>query len=758
MYGTARKLGLLAGCCLAATAAGAEVVDAELRMGGRTIAGDTHSSKFEEYRDLEPGLFGGADFLLTDPNDVTFLWGSFENVGYDDQRYALEAGQWGRFRLFGAYDELPHVFSNDARSLYAYSGSNLLLLPDALQGSIEAAPDSATRSALLGAGLAGANGVSLEYQLRSVLAGLIFDPREDLQFETAYRALDRSGRRPFSLGFGSPGGTFANIAAPVDERTDEVTADVRFGRGPWNLELGYLGSFFGNDLKQVTADNPLRLTDSATAGASQGSVSLAPDNSLNNFRATGAYDLPLEFPARIATTLSYGLRRQDEDFLPHTINTALAGDPALVLPEDGLDGKVQTYLANVLMSARPLPALDLRARYRFYDFHNDTPVILFPGHVVNDATLDAEIGRNVPTDYERQQASLDAAYRFSNALRFRGGPFWDQWSRSRDREVSRLDEYGAKLAADVKPARWASLRADYLLGVRKGTEYKPFDYLAATLDPGQIDEPDFANTAQLAQFRKFDQADRTRNEIRLLTQLVPREDFDVVFSGGWVHYDYPHSDYGVSDDKRWNVGTEFGYQPVEWFSISAWYSFEDLSLKQKSRWRPVSGDVVTDDPVNDWNSESKDRIHTLGVNLDFVLVPEKLDLGFQYTFERGDGQTHSNGAPGCVPAPITGVCLPAPGGSADGGNAVNYPDIEDRLQLFVTSLRYHWNEQLTLEGMYAFESLSLEDYRVDGLNPFMPTSNVNGSGVVSPSLDVFLGNRVGDYQAHIFAVSATYRF
>jgi hypothetical protein len=180
------------------------------------------------------------------------------------------------------------------------------------------------------------------------------------------------------------------------------------GRGPWNLEFGYLGSFFNNDINQVTIDNPLRLTDAATA-SSQGRISLAPDNSLNSFHVTGAYELPSEFPARIATTLSYGLRQQDDDFLPHTINSVLGGDPGLVLPRDSLDGKVQTYLANVLMTARPLPDLDLRARYRYYQLDNDTPVIEFPAHTVNDQGLDSEPRRNVPNDYERQLASFDAS-------------------------------------------------------------------------------------------------------------------------------------------------------------------------------------------------------------------------------------------------------------------------------------------------------------------------------------------------------------
>jgi MtrB/PioB family decaheme-associated outer membrane protein len=753
----ARRFGLLAGCCAAfAAPAAAELVDAELRMGGRVITGDTDSSKFYEYRDLEPGLYGGGSFLLEDPNGVTFLWGDFGNVGYDDQSYAFEAGQWGRFRLFGEYSELPHVFSNDARTLYRYSGSNTLLFPDALQGAIEAAPDAATRSGLLGAGLADARSTSLEYLLRTTRVGLILDPREDIEIETAYRSLARDGRKPFGLGFGSPGGTFTNFATPVDERTDEVTADLRFGRGPWNLEVGYLGSFFGNDLRQVTVDNPLRLTDSATAGPAQGRYATSPDNSLHSFHATGAYELPLSFPTRIATTFSYGLREQDDDFIPHTINTLLAGDPGLVLPRNSLDGKVQTYLANVLITTRPLPDLDLRARYRYYDFHNDTPVLDFPAHVVNDQTLTTELRRNVPNDYERQQAALDAAYRFSRMVRVSAGPFWDRWSRSRDREVSKLDEYGGKIALDLRPTRWATVRADYLLGFRNGTEYKPYDFLAATHDPADV--PDSIITGQLSQLRKFDEADRDRHELKLLTQLVPRDDLDLTFSGGWAHYDYPDSRYGVRDDKRWNVGTEVGYQPLEWFSMSAWYSYEELELGQKSRWRPVTGAAtVTDDPVNDWNSHSADQVHTLGASLDFVLVPDKVDLSFRYSFERGDGETHANGAAGCVPAPVTGVCLPA-GTAADGGDGVNYPDIEDRLQLFTTTLSYHVNENFTIEGIYAFEKLSLKDYRVDGLDPFMPGSNVNGSGVVSPSVDVFLGDRIGDYAAHIFALSAIYRW
>jgi MtrB/PioB family decaheme-associated outer membrane protein len=767
----ARRFVLRAAWCLAAAAApaAADVIDGEFTLGGRGISGDTHSGKFQEYRDLRPGVFGDGHFLIESRNQRVFLWGDFDNIGYDDQRYRLEAGEWGKLRLYGEYSELPHVFSTRTRTLYSYSGPNQLLLPDALQAAIEAsAPDEAAQSALLGAGLAGARRTSLEYRLRTLVGGLVLDVREDLQFEAAYRQLDRSGRKPLSLGFGNPGDTFTSFASPVDESTDEITADIRWGRGPFHLEVGYLGSFYGNDLNQVTADNPLRLTNSPavtnpftgqiTSEPGEGSISLAPDNSLNQFHATGTYELPLDMPARIAATLSYGRREQDDDFLAHTINPELSGNPLLVLPQDDLDGKVETYLANVLLTARPLPDLDLRARYRYYDYHNDTPVLDFPANVESETFFRPELRRNVPNDYERQEASADVSYRFSRAVRLRGGPFWERWSRSRDREVSKLDEYGGKLALDLRPSRRAVVRLDYLFGTRNGSSYNPYDFLAATLDPSEVE--DAIPTSQLAGLRKFDEADRTRNEIRMLAQLTPREDLDLALSGGWAKYDYRNTDYGLKGSQRWNVGAELGFQPLEWLTISTWYDLERIQQDQRSRWRPrsfVPPITVISDPVNDWSSESTDTIHTIGARLGIVLIPDKLDLDFSYIFERGNGETHARSAAGCVGVNAVGIvqtCPPA----ADGGNAPNYPDLEDRLQIFTTVLRYHWNEHVTLEGMYAFEKLSLSNYRLDGLDPYMPTSNVDGSGGVSPSLDVFLGNRLGDYSAHVFAVSATYSF
>ncbi|HEU5393922.1 MAG TPA: MtrB/PioB family outer membrane beta-barrel protein, partial [Candidatus Methylomirabilis sp.] len=89
---------------------------------------------------------------------------------------------------------------------------------------------------------------------------------------------------------------------------------------------------------------------------------------------------------------------------------------------------------------------------------------------------------------------------------------------------------------------------------------------------------------------------------------------------------------------------------------------------------------------------------------------------------------------------------------------VDWPDIKDTLQTFIAALRYHIQKNLTVKAEYRFEHFNLANFKTDGLEPFMPVSNVNGSGVVSPSLDVFLGDRVDDYVVHVIALSLIYHF
>jgi hypothetical protein len=239
--------------------------------------------------------------------------------------------------------------------------------------------------------------------------------------------------------------------------------------------------------------------------------------------------------------------------------------------------------------------------------------------------------------------------------------------------------------------------------------------------------------------------------VDLLAQLTPRDDVSFTLTGSVATSDYDNTDFGLESDESYSVGGDTAWQALSWLGFSTWYTFENIRYEQSSRFRPVVGGVPVDDPANDWSSLSKDQVHNFGFDVDLVLVPDRLDATLGYGIQHAVGKT--NAGPGCVPAPVT--CVPPP---ADGGNAVNWPALKDVLQSAHASLSYHMNEKLTVKGAYVFEKFDLTDFKIDDLDPFMPNSNVNGSGVVSPSRDVFLGDRIEDYKAHVFALSLIYRF
>ena len=69
------------------------------------------------------------------------------------------------------------------------------------------------------------------------------------------------------------------------------------------------------------------------------------------------------------------------------------------------------------------------------------------------------------------------------------------------------------------------------------------------------------------------------------------------------------------------------------------------------------------------------------------------------------------------------------------------------------------SEAVSVLAQYRYEDYDLDDdFRREGLGPFLAGSNINGSGGVTPSTDIFLGNDVRSYQAHVLQLVARIRF
>jgi MtrB/PioB family decaheme-associated outer membrane protein len=691
--------------CLPWRAAGEQtlgplVVSGQAQLGGRGVFGDTDSGKFEEYRDVQEGAFGSLHFLLEDGERRYYLQGWLDDIGERDQQYRFRLGRYGFWGVSGLYSEIPHVFSNGAVSPYTRSGS-LFELPAAWDFVLDPgdAPDPITglndyQQQLVDQ----SDPVRLRFRTIEGSGEAFVKPIPELTLRAGYHLWDRDHSRALSLGFGSAGGVYANVAAPIRERTHEARVDAEYQVENWSLGLNYTGSFFENDFDSFSVNNPLN--DVAVDGTTDvGRSSLAPDNSAHLVSLSGAGILPTGFPARLAGTFSWGVHRQTDDFLPATSNSALPGSPddalcppspsCLILPQGDLDGWVQTILGNLVFTARPLPSLNLKARYRIYDYDNQSDVITLLSEVVNDQSIRAVPVTSVANSYRRQNALLEASWRLAEPVTGTLGFEWEHWNRSQDREVRNQNSYGPVARIDWRAASWARLRGSYGFSARRGNDY--------VAEPGA-----------LAGLRKYSQADRVRHRFELLTQLDPREDLGFTFSSGFSLNDYDDSDQGVTDDNRWNVGLDASYRPLSYLGFWAYYHFDYIWAFQKQ-----SG--------GSWDSTTYDTAHNASVGVDFGIVPDRLDGEVSYFIQLARANTLGS------------------------GSAVDFPTIDDTLQAVSVGLNLYALEYLSFRALYRFEKYDRNNFHED-----FPISDSQG--------DIYLQNRVADYDAHIVSLSAILSF
>lgn len=703
-------------------------VSGDVEVGGRTTWGDDHESQFERYRDLGEGVWGSFDLLFEDDEGRYYLRGKGENPGYEDQRYEMEFGRYGKFEIDLFYRELPQVFSNDAMSLYTRLGGNEYRLPAGTQAAIAGAADPANQLALE---LQNAGHVDLRFRQFEGGGGVEVHPIEGLTLFSRYRIQDRQGSRAMAIDWGSPGGNFVNFAAPVDDQLHEVSAGGEYAVGPANFGIEYLGSFYENQNRGATVDNPLVATD-VDGASSRGRTSLDPDNSAHMVNLSASSIVPIGIPARVTGTFAFGVRLQDENFLPHTVNTALVSP---TLPQSDLDGKVYTLLANLVATARPTDRLNLTARYRFYDYDNRTDRIRFDEKVENDDAIDTTAHTTVPNDYTTHTAEASAAYSFTDDVTGHLGYEFEKWRRSSDRQVRNLTEHGPNAKVDWRIDEKTKFQASYGFRMREGSNYRTYATINRILDTPQDDNP----AAETRGLKRYDQADRYGQLANAWLFLYPSDTLEMSFNGGVRYWDYNDSRFGVQDELSWFVGWDAYWQACERMGIGTYYSYEKTRRVMKSRWRPrdfASPPTVINNPVNDWRTKMRTRTHTAGINFDVMAVPERLDLRFGYEINYAWEKTDTSSPPGSQ-----GI-----GFFSGGDTPYDYPTVKDILQVVSAEAITTVSENVKLRTAYRYEDFLIRDYRTDNLGPYRGGE------------DIFLADTLDDYQAHILTATVVVTF
>lgn len=671
------------------------------------VEGD--EAKFNQYRDLTRTLAGDL-YVRYENKEKGFLEFNALGIGQDDLYTHGEAGLYGKAELEATYDKIPHRFATDAKTLYSGVGTDTLTLDDTLQFTLENTPFPGVANQLTS--FFNANSVSGDPQFTRNTGTMNLDATalDPWRFRVKVTRTQRDGTRPYAGSFGLANNEgMEELLEPIDDETTELRVTGEYAKRPFQFNVTYYLSLFKNNNNTLTWDNPLRLND-IVGGPSRGLSDLAPDNLYHNASLFSSLtDLPLN--TRLSLNAAWGLMKQDEDFVPFTINSAIASPP---LPAPGVDAEVRTSLYDFRLTSRPLHYIHANGRFRYFEYDNKTPEIEFPqGYVVSDTFVNPDPVRNLPVSYKKTTTGADLGFDISSHSSFNLGYTLEQ-TRRKNREVARQDDQVFKGSFDVRPAQWLDLRASYK---RTERDIDDYDY-TVPLEGGRAD-------TQEPLLRKYTQADMVRDQVEFLAVLYPT---DALSLGGSFTYgkdDFEESPFGLLEDTHYSASFDISYSVANRANLHAFYTHERYKNRQNA-----NGSVGLTE--SEWLAENEDRVHTVGAGIDISLIPKRLDLSVSYSLSDVDGDIHF-----FTPAQDTS----------------DFPIVDEtRLQTLDASLKCHVARGFYVSVGYLYEKFDFDDFQNQGFThvPTDTTGLYNGA--------FLMGTLTESYESNVGYVKFTYRF
>jgi MtrB/PioB family decaheme-associated outer membrane protein len=725
-------------------------------FGAQRLSIDTESSKFDEYRDVPDGAplsFFGLSSVADQGRYVI----TGEDVGQRDVRYTIEAER-GDFGINVVYDQIPHRFGNDARTLLQQTSRGRFEVSDTLQRSFQtsieqqraispAGVNFAFLRDLVSPSLDAANTIDIGLERKRGLLELSYGPGELWDWsgseatgaapslgsaygvKVSYFQENRVGDRQAGTSFGF--GNVVETPEPIDYVTRDVGISAELPLRSAVVRAGISYNDFTNKIPGLLFDNPFRVTDATDAnayqspssssilGSSRGQVALPPSN-----RAiTGTVGFLMKLPASSRLNADFALSHwsQNETLLPYTVNTAItsplnASDPAS-LPVSSFDGKITTLSGGLSFASRPFPKLGINARYRVYDMDNKSERVELPGYVRFDAVWEDIPRISVPYEYGTQRGDLAVTYDLG-PVTLEGGYRHDVTNRT-FRETEETTENALRLAADFRPLPWVAVRTSYELGSRDFDHYDPErSEHASYLDPGP--------TVNLPLLRRYDQAAKDLDRISALIQVTPFDgSLAVTLQLLQSTDDYDDdSDFGLleSVSRSWTI--EADYAPADRWSVYAFYSNESYDTFQRGR---QSGATPSTNPLDDWTAKIQDDVGSVGVGGSYALN-DHADLKFFTRYQRVDGNNDLDSPPGGTPDVAFDI--------------VSFDDT--KLWTSSAELEYRLTDVWRLSVGGWIEDYQARDAQTTGIGNYMPGG-------------FFLAPNDADYRGNVLYVRASYR-
>jgi MtrB/PioB family decaheme-associated outer membrane protein len=610
--------------------------------------------KFYEYRDLRQGPFGEISFA-GGSRDGLYQYGLLaKNIGYHDQSYSLDWSQAGVQYLTLGFDQTPHIYNNNATTLFRGTDTDTLTVNPAVRAALNGflgptnavtgsnSPTAAGRAGIANTIENGLGGFTLGFQRYSGTAAYRWTPKDDTDVTLDYNITRRDGTQPMgSLSYNGVergGRIVLELPRPIHDETHNANANVEYiGVTPWGKKFNVMASYgisaFRNDSDFFTYQNPFNTVDGPFTPANN-LMSLPPSNMANIFRLNGGLDLP--WKSRWVGAVVYTRGQQNEGFLPFTINPTVAPLPVLTVSPDFHSNNL---LVNNVLTTKWTTELAQTSRYRFYDYdagqNRGTLSFLLLADSANGTDPDdAFLRRGV--SYTKQNAGTDfvwhpMAHRW---LTLGAGVGWEQWDRrwrghdTGDADVRITNEFMGKVFVNAKPWDWSQLRATYIHAERRfdGTYQQNIGGNDEACEGG----------ASCTGFRAYDLADRNRDKLNVMLDLYAQNGVVITPTAGFRIDDYSDGIVrdmfggGLLHDNSWNAGVDVAWTINPNITLTGSYMREDA---RKKLWIPFTTHTPLPGAINElpFPSFVADEIDTFMAGANVVVIPDKFDIKVAYT-------------------------------------------------------------------------------------------------------------------------------
>lgn len=631
------------------------------------IGGVTEDApKFGDYTGLgDQGLYaiagGSARYRNNDG-----LAGTVEatDLGLDVRAIEARVTQDGSYSFGLRYSELPHYDSNTALTPFLGNGGPNQTLPSGFPIATTADIPAGTL-----------RGVDLGFKRTRIDADASWIASPNWSSQITARHEVRDGTQKIT---GSFYASAAQLAAPVDQVTDQLEVSTAYVAEKWQLTLGYHASFFRNGEESLTWSNPFT---PIVTGANSGQLALAPDNQFHQLSASGSYAVLPQL--RASANIAYGRMTQDAPYLDATQNASLAGSiPAL--PATSLDGRVNTFNGSLRLAYTPFENLRLNASYVRDDRDNQTASLSYQT-VATDMFVDNVARSNQPFSYTQDRFRINGDYSGFSWLRASVGFDQDERQRSlQDTEKTSEGTVWGRFTSKIQDYLSVSLKLAH--GDRDNSGYVPAAWVSPTENP---------------YMRKYNQADRRRNTAGARADITPLEGMSIGLHYDLSDDDYEESQVGLTDARSEAYGADLSAALGENTQLHFFVTSERTRSNQAGS---------TSATTANWWARNSDESTVFGVGAKQLMMEGKLELGADYIYSHSRSDVVVNAGTSDPPFPTATTKL-------------------DSVKVYAT---YHVQSNMSVTGGIWHEAYRSSNWQLDQISPGT-VPNYLSLGVQSPN-------------------------